>query len=140
EVIVGLEDNQVRAFHIELVPNLYLYDEILKAYKKLGRSRQKVIKDLSPTDYLLLKDLVVEEETQKSHMELEHAKLAMGTREYDQALVTLLRIECQRTQHYWRSPITDIGHIRAFCLGDVAGDPKEEILIGNDEGAIVAID
>ena len=140
EVIVGLEDNQVRVFHIELVPNLNLYDEINKTYKKLGRVRQRTVNDLLPADYLLLKDLVVDEETQKPYMELEHAKLAMGIREYDQALAALLRLERQRVQHYWRSPITDIGHIRAFCLGDVAGDPKDEILLGNDEGVITAID
>lgn len=140
EIIVGLEDNQVRVFHIELVPHLNLYEEIHKAHKKLGRIRHRVVNDLPPADYLLLKDLVEEEETQKSHMELEYAKLEMGTRDYDQALATLLRLERQRTQHYWRSPITDIGHIRAFCLGDVAGDPKDEIILGNDEGIITAID
>ena len=140
EIIVGLEDNQVRVFHIELVPNLNLYDEINKTYKKLGRVRQRTVNDLLPADYLLLKDLVVDEETQKPYMELEHAKLAMGIREYDQALAALLRLERQRIQHYWRSPITDIGHIRTFCLGVVAGDPKDEIILGNDEGVITAID
>jgi outer membrane protein assembly factor BamB len=138
EVIVGLEDNQVRVFHVDLVPSLY--DDIHKAYKKLGRVRQKVFMDLPPADYLLLKDLVVDEETQKSYMELEYAMWAMGTRDYDQALVTLLRLNRQRVQHYWRSPIIDIGHIRTLCLGDVAGDPKKEILLGNDEGVVTAID
>src|SRR5579859_3016641 len=108
EVIVGLEDNQVRAFHIELVPNLNLYDEIQKAYKKLGRMRQKVVNALPAADYLLLKDLVADEEMQKSYMELEYAKWAMGTRDYDQALATLLRLERQRAQHYWHAPISDI--------------------------------
>jgi outer membrane protein assembly factor BamB/HEAT repeat protein len=140
EVIVGLEDNQVRVFHIELVPKLNLYNEIQKAYKKLGRTRQRVLNALPFADYLLLRDIVGNEETQGSHMELEHAKLAMGTREYDQALATLLRLERQRVQYYWRSPITDIGHIRTFCLGDIAGDPKDEILLGNDEGVVTAID
>ena len=60
-------------------------------------------------------------------------------RDYLKELPTLLRLKQQRVQRDWPQPGPDLGRVSAICLGDVTSEPVDEIIIGTEEGHILAV-
>jgi outer membrane protein assembly factor BamB len=142
EILIGLEDNTIQVLHIELIKDLYA--NIMNNYSRLNRSEkqaEQIRQVLSVKEYDLLRDLLPYERANTFEaLELDVADLAVKRRQYEKALPILLRLRKQKVQYYWFEPNNELGHIRAACLGDIAKDSIDEMLIGNDEGEVVAVD
>lgn len=146
EIILGLEDNSVQVLHVDLTA--HLYEDILDAYKDLGRLQGTIAEQLSLPEYALLRDIIQEDERiEPSKINMAYARYSSTKpgkgkemKGYREALQILLRLRQQHVQTYWSHPRQDLGRIRTLCFGDVGGDPKDEIVTGNDEGQIFALD
>ncbi|TMC18849.1 MAG: hypothetical protein E6J34_16170 [Chloroflexi bacterium] len=119
EVLVGSEDNRVHALRVRLLRNLI--KKIRRYYLALGKPNPDMLRELSSTERALLLDIAQD-------------LLAAG--HYQDALAALLRLEEQKVQLLWSKE--KVGHIRTLYLGDIAGDPKREVIIGNTEGRLQA--
>ncbi len=138
EVLIGSADS-VQVLRIELIKDLLT--NILTTYKAIGKTADKASISQSEHAYALLQDLVRDDERQPPRkMEMADAQYHMTRREYEEALPIFLKLKQRHVQHYWLRPHHDLGHIRTVDFGDVAGDPKDEIVVGNIEGMIIALD
>ena len=93
--------------------------------------------DFSPTEYILLQDLVSGSLAEALPPTMDQAKQAIDSGDYFQALSILYTLKEQRIQQLWQK---DVGYIRSICLGEKVGDPELKILISTDTGDIRALD
>jgi outer membrane protein assembly factor BamB len=134
EIIVGAEDDLVHVLRVELINGLL--DKILDCYRALGSPSPDWL-DLSPTEHILLQDLVSDLLVQAQPLTMDQAKQAIDNEDYLQALSILSMLKEQRIQQLWQK---DVGYIRSICLGEKVGDSDLQILIGTDTGDIRALD
>jgi outer membrane protein assembly factor BamB len=134
EIIVGAEDDRVHVLRVELINGLR--DKILDCHRALGSPSPDWL-DLSPTEYILLQDLVSGLLVQDLPPTMDQAKQAIDNGDYLQALSVLHMLKEQRFQQLWQK---DVGYVRSICLGEKVGDSDLQILIGTDTGDIRALD
>lgn len=158
EIIVGMGDNNIRACKIELDLERYepglisntpsntrpaLYSQIQQTFQKLRRLGFKEL-PLAPGDMLAELahnlGLLQNEEEKPEKKEIALAKLKLEQNRYEEALSLLSRLREQRIQRYWEEPLTRLGHIRDLSFGNVKGNAISEILVGTDEGELIAVD
>ncbi len=162
EIVIGLGDNNIRAFKIELDPERYDHDLLLEAsrltqtpdirlplYTQMQQTVEKLhllgIKDapVPPGDALaeLANTLgfLRDGEQSRERCELSVGEKNLGQHKYKEALSIFLRMEEQRVQRYWDEPLKNLGHIRDLDFGDVKGNPINEIIVGTDEGELIAL-
>ncbi len=60
-------------------------------------------------------------------------------RDYQNKLSSLFRRKQQRVRHYWQQSEQDFGQISAISVGDVTSDLEDEIIIGTEDGQVLAI-
>ena len=134
EIIVGAEDDRVRVLRVELIGGLL--GKILECHRILGSPPPDWL-DFSPTEYILLQDLVSGSLAEALPPTMDQAKQAIDSGDYFQALSILYTLKEQRIQQLWQK---DVGYIRSICLGEKVGDPELKILISTDTGDIRALD
>lgn len=142
EIIVGLGDNNIRACKIELGPTPTLYLDILQT---IGKLRRLGVKELLPSGDALTElantlGLLRDEEARQIKGEFAIARLQLELRNYETALSIFSRLKKQRVQHYWDEPLSKLGHIRDLAFGNMKGNLIDEIIVGNDEGELIALD
>ncbi|QBD80392.1 hypothetical protein EPA93_32240 [Ktedonosporobacter rubrisoli] len=137
EVLAGSDDERVYALRIHLIKTLD--KKIRRYYHALGKPSFSALTQLTPVERELLQDILKEEG--KAHVlprqvNLAHANDLLDAGQYVQALELLLLLQQQKVELLWRKE--KVGHIRSLYFGDIAGDPKREIVLGTAEGTIQA--
>jgi outer membrane protein assembly factor BamB/AAA+ ATPase superfamily predicted ATPase len=162
EIILGLGDNNIRALKIELNPERFelghssissangqvhdtqpsLYLQMLEIDEQLRRLNMKGLSTTSGdvlTELANNLGLLRDEEPKQRQKEFDAAKLKLNFNGHEEALAIFTRLKEQQVQHYWDAPLTKLGHIRDLGFGDVKGDPTDEIIVGTDEGELIAL-
>ncbi|HEY7415310.1 MAG TPA: AAA family ATPase, partial [Ktedonobacteraceae bacterium] len=119
-----------------------LYQQIQDTMQKLQHLgvRNPLLPSEALTEIASNLGLLQEERHNDKKRELYLAKYKYEMREYKDALAILLRLREQWVQQYWDQPLRHLGHIRNLDFGDVQGNPIDEIIVGTDEGRLIAID
>jgi outer membrane protein assembly factor BamB len=132
ELLVGSDDNVVRAMRVRLRRGMD--KNIRKYYRQLDEPDPASIKELTPTECNLLRDVLSKGEIQD--VTLKQAEDHMSAGDYIQALSTLLRLEQQRAQPRW--PRKKVGHIRSISFRHTIGKSRREIIVGTSDGEVLA--
>ncbi len=159
ELLVALGDNSVRSLKIDLTPAHDLTPSLLPLDPSPGDSPSSLYQQIKQTVLYLRRqgdktfsfraeiqaelaqlDILQEQEPKIEKREFSRAQYLLDLGEYKEALAILMRLKEQKVQYYWEKWVTNVGHVRTLGFGDVQSNPIDEIILGNDEGYILALD
>lgn len=130
ELLLGTEQERVRAMRIRLRRGVER--QVRRYYKQMGSPDPNTLVELASDELSLLRNILHMDGREIVTLREAQEQIRQGS--YEQALVTLLKLEEQKVERLWHKDT--IGHTRTLCLRRTANEARREIVLVTFDGHV----